>query len=1034
MKPIILTMQAFGPFAQTETINFESLGSNPLFLINGPTGAGKTSILDAICFALYGETTGNERQGMQMRCDMAAPSTLTEVTLEFALHDKRYRVTRAPKQQVPKTRGDGMTNRDHTASLYDITNEEALITSAAGTVKKEVANIIGLNENQFRQVMVLPQGKFRELLLASSTDREQIFGQLFQTDIYKKIELALKEKASQIIKEKHEFDIQIQTALQIADVESEQALTERSAALAETFEHAQKSEQAALVTLNQVKTEQQKAQELKLTFEKREQAKTSLHSHLEHSDAIKGRVQRIDNAKQAMNLLLPFTQKQKAEAESKQLVEKVANFEKAFVTAQSEVSQKETALKVATDKASQIPQLVDRRASLEAMKGQLSEKIALEKSIASDQQQQVQNNQDLAKYSAYREKLAKEAEQGQQLLEQAKNEQARIPALQADISLKQRQVNDLGKLSRLQTSYTNLSAQTAHIQQQVSQAQSHYQGCHRQADTLEMHWHNGQAAILAQRLQHGQPCPVCGSENHPMPAQFTGEQVSKEQVQTARDNAQAAQLAFNKVSNELEQHNLQLAECHRQIDELAHELINELVTELGASIQNGMLTSQNVQVVMNELTASIAQSTEYVNQLKAFNIGEKENDVQVKKKRCLDGENFIAELNKKIARTEASTTEKQTRLITLTNTLDPNITDLTVLENTVAELTQQIDLLEKAKEAAQQAHHVSMNAKSSAETQLKTHQDLLSQSNDNLGKLTNEWSIALAASVFEDDNAFIQSKATEQELQAWQREINQFKEKQTQLEQTISDLNQALAEKELPNVDLLTEKLKEAEAVHTKEREVLASARALHEKLISVQKQIETLHEKNEKLEEAYKIFGTLSDVASGKTGSRISLHRFVLGVLLDDVLIQASQRLSLMSKGRYRLERKTEGFKGSVGRGLDLMVEDGYTGKVRDVATLSGGESFMAALALALGLSDVVQSYSGGIRLETLFIDEGFGSLDPESLELAVQTLVDLQQSGRMIGVISHVSELKEQMAQRIDVMPARTGSTVSVHSGVSV
>jgi exonuclease SbcC len=291
----------------------------------------------------------------------------------------------------------------------------------------------------------------------------------------------------------------------------------------------------------------------------------------------------------------------------------------------------------------------------------------------------------------------------------------------------------------------------------------------------------------------------------------------------------------------------------------------------------------------------------------------------------------------------------------------------------------------------------------------------------------------LAASAFEDDNAFIQSKATEQELQAWQSEIDQFKEKQTQLEQTISDLNQALAEKELPNIDLITENFKEAEVAYNNERKILDDARALHEKLSGVRKQIETLHEKNEKLEEAYKIFGTLFDVASGKTGSRISLHRFVLGVLLDDVLIQASQRLSLMSKGRYRLERKTEGFKGSAGRGLDLMVEDGYTGKVRDVATLSGGESFMAALALALGLSDVVQSYSGGIRLETLFIDEGFGSLDPESLELAVQTLVDLQQSGRMIGVISHVSELKEQMAQRIDVMPARTGSTVSVYSGVS-
>ena len=211
-------------------------------------------------------------------------------------------------------------------------------------------------------------------------------------------------------------------------------------------------------------------------------------------------------------------------------------------------------------------------------------------------------------------------------------------------------------------------------------------------------------------------------------------------------------------------------------------------------------------------------------------------------------------------------------------------------------------------------------------------------------------------------------------------------------------------------------------------RNKLDSVYSEYQRVEKVQQDIDRLHDKNAQLEAKYKVYGTLYDVTSGKTGSRISLHRFVLGVLLDDVLIQASQRLSLMSKGRYQLVRKTDGFKGAAGRGLDLSVEDGYTGKARDVATLSGGESFMAALALALGLSDVVQSYSGGIRLDTLFIDEGFGSLDPESLDLAIQTLVDLQQSGRMIGIISHVSELKEQMSQRIDVFSSRVGSTIQL------
>ena len=193
-----------------------------------------------------------------------------------------------------------------------------------------------------------------------------------------------------------------------------------------------------------------------------------------------------------------------------------------------------------------------------------------------------------------------------------------------------------------------------------------------------------------------------------------------------------------------------------------------------------------------------------------------------------------------------------------------------------------------------------------------------------------------------------------------------------------------------------------------------------------VLKQLKKKHDENIELEQQYKIYGTLSDAANGKSYNKISLQRFVLSVLLDDVLIQASQRLSLMSKGRYQMHRKDSRAKGNRASGLELDVEDAYTGKSRSVATLSGGESFMAALALALGLSDVVQAYAGGIKLDTLFIDEGFGSLDQESLDLAIRTLIDLQATGRMIGIISHVTELKEQMPLRLDVISSKTGSRV--------
>ncbi|MGK0501191.1 MAG: exonuclease SbcC [Oceanicoccus sp.] len=230
-----------------------------------------------------------------------------------------------------------------------------------------------------------------------------------------------------------------------------------------------------------------------------------------------------------------------------------------------------------------------------------------------------------------------------------------------------------------------------------------------------------------------------------------------------------------------------------------------------------------------------------------------------------------------------------------------------------------------------------------------------------------------------------------------------------------------------PDLDVIEGSLLAINAIYVQADAVWRKIEERNNQLKAVEKKLEQAHKKNAALEAKYKIIGTLSDVANGQTGNKISLQRFVLSVLLDDVLIQASQRLIQMSKGRYRLVRKEDRAKGNKASGLELEVDDGYSGKTRSVATLSGGESFLAALSLALGLSDVVQSYAGGIKLDTLFIDEGFGSLDPESLDLAVRTLIDLQASGRMIGIISHVSELKEQMALRVDVISDRAGSRIA-------
>ena len=291
------------------------------------------------------------------------------------------------------------------------------------------------------------------------------------------------------------------------------------------------------------------------------------------------------------------------------------------------------------------------------------------------------------------------------------------------------------------------------------------------------------------------------------------------------------------------------------------------------------------------------------------------------------------------------------------------------------------------------------------------------------------WQDALENSLFTDLINFQQSRLSESEQIAIADEIDTYQSDLKTLTVGIEELKAELADQTPPDMELLEQNLTEKSTILTEKDQAFQQFKTRHDNLQNIQTKLTQAKEQQADLDEKYAIYGTLSEVANGQTGNKISLQRFVLGVLLEDVLTQASQRLYRMSKGRYRLQRpENDRAKGNKASGLEIVVLDEYTGNCRPVATLSGGESFLAALSLALGLSDVVQSYAGGIRLDTLFIDEGFGSLDQESLELAIRTLIDLQSSGRMIGIISHVSELREQMNLRLDVRTSRTGSTVKL------
>lgn len=1010
MKPLKLTMQAFGPFANREVIDFTQLGTHPLFLINGPTGSGKTSILDAICFALYGETTSNERQGMQMRCDLAAIDRSTEVEFEFALHDKRYRVVRAPEQQAPKARGEGTTTRKHAAALYQLGDEEALITNKTAQVKTEVTGLIGLNETQFRQVMVLPQGKFRELLLASSKDREEIFGQLFQTDIYKKIEYALKDKASAISKAKGEFDNQIRGALQVAEVTTEQELNEQKAIYKKSLEQVSELENKAQNDLALAKDEHQKALLITQQFSKLESAERALKAHLDQQEQHQCNVNRLEVASSAAKLNLPYANWQNARKQVDTLNNQIQGLNRECSQAESELAQHNQLLSKVEADAKQIPQFTDQQYQLETVKAKLLEKGELETHLSALLQQKEKQQDTLVKYIAHKEKLVAEAQIGLQELERLKLAVNEKPVLEAELVRLQRLDVDVTKLDRLRRDNTQLVKHLDVKQKEVDVAKLRLDEKQKYADTLALRWHNAQAAILAAKLEEGEPCPVCGSCEHPTPATFEADAIAKEDVDQAREQERLALNHVNQRESELNQLKTQLSQSQSQID--------EIVIELGP----------NATVEIAEISQQLSVVEDKLRELSAIDIAKSEQAVVELNQRSENGEAKIAEVRQHIAATQAQLTDTTVRVEKLTLSIDEKYRNAEEVQLALLEIKTKIETLNTQLENAKQKQQTLSLNHSALQSKLKTLQEAYVGAEKVRIDAESEWVSAMTKAEFKDEQQYLSSCASDEQILAWQQQVDEYNQIRIKQEQTIADLKEVLSNVERPNIETFELAVQASQTAYNQARNELDTIRSAFERLVKVASDIAKLHHENLKLEDEYKVFGTLYDVASGKTGSRVSLHRFVLGVLLDDVLIQASQRLSIMSKGRYILMRKTEGFKGAAGRGLDLIVEDSYTGKTRDVATLSGGESFMAALSLALGLSDVVQSYSGGVRLETLFIDEGFGSLDPESLDLAIQTLIDLQQMGRTIGLISHVSELKEQMSLRIDVEPTKSGSSVNV------
>lgn len=957
MKPIKITLSAFGPYAKKQCIDFSKLGERSLFLIHGRTGAGKTSILDAMSYALYGVSSG-DRKGKQMRSDHAAASAMTEVSFEFSLGPKRYRVTRRPEQERQKKRGEGTTLERNAATLFELNadgTEKAVLADQWSKVTEKIEGIFGFKADQFRQVVLLPQGSFRRLLLAPSKDREQILQSLFHTHVYRSIEEQLKKEAKDLKEDLESLGQQKSELLHARNVES---LEELRTKLSE--ERRQLKRWDAQLKSLRAKTEEWNEklgtarQELR-AWERAQEAQQQHQELLAKKPAFDISRVRLAHAARAEPLKAEFQRLTQLESQTAELNTALKAVRVSVLKAQGELDQRGTSnpfLEVAKSKTQELiafestlkraGDLEEQRIKARALEARRAE---LAKGLSSIKEEQLKAKIELEELAERRSLRDQGEERLRGLFSERQCLESTLAQFQKQDDLLQSLALEETKLAALKASFKEFKESLQSLR--VQWLQKPQSNLCKELIGKESAWLSKAEKVLAQeRVLLRLEAQLKSEPSAPLNRDELADRL--ESVVQALTKAQAELSKIPEDSNEQE---LALREHFQKLQRESERLHDDLESCKGQISLLNDFFAENADTASNESLEALEDKRDELRlEYEGLERQEQTWSRETERLRAQVGEACVLEQSREEA-----------------------------WSRSFEQLTEHRECFSRALEKAGFQCPEDL-----------AHQQLESEDRERLSKALSLFEAQLAAAKisFEESQKAIAHIEEAPDLELFEK---QALESQRALEQSIA-----------------------RRSAHS--MEVEQSSRSLA-RLIKLERKVKRLRGR-------YQDLGHLSEVASGKNDYRLSFQRFVLAALLDDVLLNASEHLQRMSKGRFQLQRARLRHDKRLTGGLDLEIYDGYTGTCRAVPTLSGGESFLAALSLALGLADVVQSHSGGIHLETIFVDEGFGSLDPESLDLALDTFIDLQKGGRLVGIISHVPELKERIEARLTVTSTRSGS----------
>lgn len=1025
MKPLRLVLQAFGPYAGTTELDLRPLDGQPLFLIHGPTGGGKTALLDAMCFALFGTTSGAERTGSDLRSAFAAPEVLTRVTFDFAHGSRRLRVVREPQQERPKSRGEGMTTHSATAWLWDRSAvdpaddaaEGVLLAEKVSAVGEEVTRILGFSDAQFRQIVVLPQGRFREFLTAKSDEKQQILEALFDTTLYKRIEDLLSRRELDLAHALRADEATLNGILEGVGVSDQPMLQQALQQAAEALQAQEDAQPALQAAANAAAVAHQAAVEGNRLVEAHERA-VEQHARLAQASAaidqlrarlvVAGKARALPALQQAQQERTRLARRAAEAAEQAQ--RRLTNATEAESQARSRLATEQSAEReqARAEAVRQVHELEALQQPVSALAGL----VAASNEAAAQREQAARRKQEaVAAVEGLEQREATLAAKHGDLHDAAAaHERAKAAVERAQQRLDRAMARDTARGAASQHEREAEEA-AARVEKQEEAAE----GARRAEKSLRVRWHAGQAAILARELEDGSPCAVCGSVEHPSPAQAPDDLPTPEALEAAERVVTESERLLAQLRTQHVRLTDMASGCSTKAAEIAAELGDDGELPFDHFRQAHASAKEELKTCAGRAAEATTVATALQQVRAALPAARAERDAA--QQACASAEQQAA-----LAQAAA-----EQALLRVPVSLRP----AGAWQRAVAEARTRRDqahgALQQAQDAASTAAQALAQASEAARAALAQRAERAAEAD----AAASSFDAERANAGLPDDAALAQALADLAAEASLQEDVRRHDAGLAEAKGAVAATEAARGDRRAVALDALADAVRDAEAARSRGEAAVASARSRREQLADAKRRHDVLAGQ---IAEQRAIHAKVADVAraaKGQNGLRISLQRFVLAALLDDVLRYASERLGKMSSGRYRLVRREDAANKVSAGGLDLLVEDAYSGDSRSVATLSGGESFMAALALSLGLSDVVQALSGGVRIDALFVDEGFGTLDGEALERALDQLLGLRDGGRMVGIISHVSELRQRIGSRVEVLPSERGSAVRVHVG---